>query len=72
MRAELIAKEDLINYCLEKTNDWDDDEGWKLYHYLLEQARKYKRDTSGYESCEYLDDRNRARQINMAARISVS
>jgi hypothetical protein len=63
MTAAVIAKDDLLKYCSEKTSGWLDDEAWKLYQFLLKQAKAYQQDMSGYLSLVYQDDQKRAKKL---------
>jgi hypothetical protein len=64
MTAAAIAWKALVGYCQEKTEAWNDDEIWKLYQHLLNQAKEYRQDLSGYISIELQNDRKRAKEMN--------
>jgi hypothetical protein len=64
MTAAAVAWKDLVDYCQIKTMDWNDEEIWKLNQHLLDQAKEYQQDLSGYRSIELQDDEKRAREIN--------
>ena len=57
--AAAIARNRLEQYVEERLAaeaKYSDDEAWRFYTYLLEQAKKFSITHSGYRSFEYRDD----------------
>jgi len=62
--AASIARERLFEYLDEKLADEWDTTGWEFYTHLLEQAKKHKKDYSGFESQAMRRAKEEARRRN--------
>ena len=62
--ATSIARERLFEYLDEKLADEWDTTGWEFYTHLLEQAKKHKKDYSGFESQAMRRAKEEARRRN--------